>query len=782
MSKKQKYTQKQTKKILAQDINESDQSHFFSLLGDDYENNDNIKVAQKILGDYKTLLQYSANKFWATISYNLNLQNSLDLFLRYAPRKYFLKETLHFTGYYGVLLKEIFKCVFAIYLRLIDLQNEDEILYEQIGVHDLVYQKWIFDVMKLTDICTIYAHQNENAVKKICQFVFNYQAYQDDYKSTIDSFMKNVLQKIYEEIFQINNKSANESEIIISDVEQKMELLTLMLDSIETAIVWAKYFPQKQHLFKPEIMQCFEQIFYELILAKGYSRGSTQLAGIWKSQYLQNLNYFLKQAVQRLIEFFVLYMRYVEDLIMTKQIKQCQEHMVYLIQNFGTMKRKFKSKKGNQSQNKEWTLFEALYENNFNMIELLMNTPWNQINLPKDDIEEVTLLMTTVIDERERLKDRMNNNEIENFDVFENFDPSQSTLPKEILEIDEKQEIEDQEEDVKEKEGNVEVKQEEKLVEIISKKKQKLTFDQPLKDRIEMAEITAKLYNDEPDDTYDYQEALQRPEKEYTSSDEDEFDDYVPNDHFVRYAQPPSKKQFNSQVNSGHSLSYQNLDSNNDKQKKIFQNPNKQPQQQYQQKDQKSYEKGFSDEEDDQGGKNKNNKNNKNSYNDNRGFQEKSQKVYVRENQYYNNNNEYQRKQQNNNNQKQEDRNKNRNQEQQRNDDSYKRDDYDREERVQGNNNDQKKVLQKERNRDGGYVGSNKTKTQQEYEQKQESNYEQQQKQNNNNKNRQQQQTRKNLNLKAPSYELFVPKEEYEQKEQQVQEQRQDKKHQRGQK
>lgn len=98
--------------------------------------------------------------------------------------------------------------------------------------------------------------------------------------------------------------------------------------------------------------------------------------------------------------------------------------MVYLIQNFGTMKRKFKSKKGNQSQNKEWTFFEALYENNFNMIELLMNTPWNQINLPKDDIEEVTLLMTTVIDERERLKDRVNNNEIENFDVFENFDPS----------------------------------------------------------------------------------------------------------------------------------------------------------------------------------------------------------------------------------------------------------------------------------------------------------------------------------------------------------------------
>lgn len=51
--------------------------------------------------------------------------------------------------------------------------------------------------------------------------------------------------------------------------------------------------------------------------------------------------------------------------------------MSYLIQNFGTMKRKFKSKKVNSSQNKEWILCEALYENGFNMIELLMNTPWN---------------------------------------------------------------------------------------------------------------------------------------------------------------------------------------------------------------------------------------------------------------------------------------------------------------------------------------------------------------------------------------------------------------------
>ncbi|CAK80874.1 unnamed protein product (macronuclear) [Paramecium tetraurelia] len=768
MSKKQKHTQKQNKKVLSQDINESDQTHYFGLLGDDYDNNDNIKVAQKILGDYKTLLEYPPSKFWATVSYNLNLQNSLDLFLRYAPRKHFLKEPLHFTGYYGVLIKEIFKCVLAIYLRLIDLQNEDPILFEQIGVHDLVYQKWIFDVMKLTDICTIYADQNENAVKKICSFVFYYQAYQDDYKSTIESFMRNVLGKIYEEMFQINNKSANESEIIISDVEQKMELLTLILDSIETLIIWAKYFPQKQYLFKPEVVQCLEQVFYELILAKGYSRGATQITGVWKPQFLQNLHHFLKLAVQRVIDFFVIYMKYLEELIANKQIKQSQEHMNYLIQNFGIMKRKFKSKKGGSNQNKEWILFEALYENGFNMVELLLNIPWNQINLPKEEIEEVTLLMTTVIEERERLKGKANNNEPENFEVFENFDPAQSTLPLDLIEAQEKQEAEEQEQEIQEDEDE-QVQAEEKLVEIVSKKKQKLTFDQPLKDRIEMAEITAKLYNDEPDDTYDYQEALQRPEKEYTSSDNDELDDYVPNDHFNRYAKPLKKQQ----INPGHSMSQQNLDYNNDKQIKILKNPNKQQQQNRQ----KQNEEGFSDEEDQF---RRDNGNRYNNNNDNRPYQEKSMKTYIKDNNnYQNNNSEYQRKNNNNNNQQKQDyRNKNKNQEYSRNDDDcYKRDDYDRDDRTQGNN-EQKKVLQKERNRDGGYVGTNKPKVQQEYEEKQEAKQGQQtnQKQNNN----KQQQNKKNLNSKATPYDIYVPKEESGNNEYQAQEQRQEKKQYRG--
>lgn len=53
-----------------------------------------------------------------------------------------------------------------------------------------------------------------------------------------------------------------------------------------------------------------------------------------------------------------------------------------------------------------------------------MNTPWNQINIPKEDVEEVTLLITSTLDERERLKNLLSNKKPEDFEGFENLDPT----------------------------------------------------------------------------------------------------------------------------------------------------------------------------------------------------------------------------------------------------------------------------------------------------------------------------------------------------------------------
>lgn len=99
-----------------------------------------------------------AQNFWATINYNYTLQDSLDLFLRYAPRKHFSNIMLQ--DYSGKMISHIYRCIMAMYLRMTDLAAEDAVLAEQIGVYEILYQNWIIDVMKLTDICQVFGDEN----------------------------------------------------------------------------------------------------------------------------------------------------------------------------------------------------------------------------------------------------------------------------------------------------------------------------------------------------------------------------------------------------------------------------------------------------------------------------------------------------------------------------------------------------------------------------------------------------------------------------------------------
>lgn len=71
-----------------------------------------------------------------------------------------------------------------------------------------------------------------------------------------------------------------------------MEILTIMLESIETLILWAKYFPQKHVIFHPvKIVPLVEQLFYEFLIAKGYERGKLVVPGAWKlSKMPVNIN------------------------------------------------------------------------------------------------------------------------------------------------------------------------------------------------------------------------------------------------------------------------------------------------------------------------------------------------------------------------------------------------------------------------------------------------------------------------------------------------------------
>lgn len=124
--------------------------------------------------------------------------------------------------------------------------------------------------------------------------------------------------KIYTDLLEVNNKSYQDQQIYVDDCTLKMELLVFTLDSVETLITWAKFFPNPEFYFHPVRMALLEQIFFEFSLARGYQRGTEIVKSLWKINQLPvNINAHLEQLLARIINYFVLYLNYLQELITT---------------------------------------------------------------------------------------------------------------------------------------------------------------------------------------------------------------------------------------------------------------------------------------------------------------------------------------------------------------------------------------------------------------------------------------------------------------------------------
>lgn len=70
----------------------------------------------------------SFRQFWATIRYNLYLQDSLDIFLQYSPRPHLQPQSRKVKvaeGSYLRLIREIYRSIFWVYVRMTHYQEED---------------------------------------------------------------------------------------------------------------------------------------------------------------------------------------------------------------------------------------------------------------------------------------------------------------------------------------------------------------------------------------------------------------------------------------------------------------------------------------------------------------------------------------------------------------------------------------------------------------------------------------------------------------------------------
>ncbi len=70
-----------------------------------------------------------------------------------------------------------------------------------------------------------------------------------------------------------------------------METLVLTLDTLDTLLCWVKYFPKPEIVLNNiGIVGLVEQIYYEVLFARGFVRGhdESKKQGFWKFYKLEN--------------------------------------------------------------------------------------------------------------------------------------------------------------------------------------------------------------------------------------------------------------------------------------------------------------------------------------------------------------------------------------------------------------------------------------------------------------------------------------------------------------
>lgn len=222
-----------------------------------------------------------------------------------------------------------------------------------------------------------------------------------------------ILQPLYTQLQEFTNKSINETELYKDDLRYRMETLVLSNDTVETLLRWIEFFTRETVLNNLELVALVEQIFYELLWVRGFAKLDYKESA-WKFDKV-NMKWYLDRILDRYVRFFEHYVDYLRDLAlkvsggMENYKVQLMEHVKYIVQNFGILRRKQRSRKQKPNDVKEWHLLEELELRNQSLIDLLQNfVPWESLNqIDKNEKDEIILLMQSALSERERLQNAL---------------------------------------------------------------------------------------------------------------------------------------------------------------------------------------------------------------------------------------------------------------------------------------------------------------------------------------------------------------------------------------
>ncbi|XP_064394350.1 activating signal cointegrator 1 complex subunit 2-like isoform X2 [Halichondria panicea] len=200
-----------------------------------------LEAIQELDSDLHWLLKLPHPNFWSQVVYDSSLQKCLDSYLRNAPRSY--DRPLNLPLNVKETQRNIHKRMFMTFLRM-STAKESEAHYFTPAAHaDIIYQKYLFDVPKLIDLCILYGNSNKALLAKLVANVFKWQPqYKQDWSLAVRSFAK-IFKKVSDEVLPVQKPMLLiEQPKILSPVELS-DLILYMSDITSTLKAFLDVYP-----------------------------------------------------------------------------------------------------------------------------------------------------------------------------------------------------------------------------------------------------------------------------------------------------------------------------------------------------------------------------------------------------------------------------------------------------------------------------------------------------------------------------------------------------------
>ncbi|XP_031833003.2 activating signal cointegrator 1 complex subunit 2 [Nomia melanderi] len=148
------------------------------------------KIVHYMINDLKWLLSLPFFRFWSNIIHNTSILDSLVSLLQEAPPFYALEDFPNCPEMLE-LLETVRYYVLVVFTRLVTNKESPTEYISRPFLGNLLYEKYIFTVPIIFDLCQLYGRENEKVTKKILQCLFELEPkYNSDLQKAVPCLMQ----------------------------------------------------------------------------------------------------------------------------------------------------------------------------------------------------------------------------------------------------------------------------------------------------------------------------------------------------------------------------------------------------------------------------------------------------------------------------------------------------------------------------------------------------------------------------------------------------------------